>query len=112
MKIGFLYSLLRKDERMLQEEFRSRSIEPIMIDDRELVFTLDLNFDLDVIFERSISFSRALETIRVFEFLGLTTINSYKTLDVCGNKITTTLVLDKAHYLSLMSGLLLQRILL
>ena len=97
MKIGFLYSLLRKDERMLQEEFRSRSIEPIMIDDRELVFTLDLNFDLDVIFERSISFSRALETIRVFEFLGLTTINSYKTLDVCGNKITTTLVLDKAH---------------
>ncbi len=97
MKIGFLYSLLRKDERMLQEEFRAHNIEPIMIDDRDLVLSLDSKFDLDVLFERSISFSRALETIRIFESLGLTTVNSFKTMDVCGNKISTTLALDKAH---------------
>lgn len=97
MNIGFLYSLLRKDERLLQEEFRSRHVEPIMIDDRELVFSLDSTFDLDVVFERSISFSRGLETIRLFESLGLNCINSFQTADTCGNKIATTLALSKAN---------------
>ncbi len=95
MKIGFLFSLLRKDERMLQEEFRARNIEPIMLDDRELSFSLDSKFDLDIIFERSISFSRGLEIIRIFESLGYTCINSFNTADTCGNKIATTLALSK-----------------
>ena len=96
MNIGFLYSLLRKDERFLQEEFRARHIEPIMIDDRELSFNLDSSFDFDIVFERSISFSRGLEIIRIFESLGLTCINSFQTADTCGNKIATTLALSKA----------------
>lgn len=95
MKIGFLHSLIRKDEKMLLDAFKARSIEPIMIDDRELVFSLDSTFDLDVIFERSISFSRGLETIRQFESLGITCINSFRTADTCGNKIATTIALDK-----------------
>lgn len=97
MKIGFLYSLLRKDERLLQEEFRARHVEPVMIDDREIIFSLDSSFDLDIVFERSISFSRGLEVIRLFESLGLHCINSFQTADICGNKIATTLALQKAH---------------
>lgn len=46
MNIGFLYSLLRKDERLLQEEFRARHVEPIMIDDRDIVSTLLSNMDI------------------------------------------------------------------
>ena len=95
LKIGFLFSLLRKDERLLQEEFRTRNIEPIMIDDRDLVFSFDSSFDVDVVFERSISFSRGLETIRILEALGLYCINSFQTADTCGNKISTTLALQK-----------------
>ena len=79
MKIGFLYSLIRKDEKMLIDAFKARSIEPVMIDDRELVFKLNAKFDLDCIFERSISFSRGLETIRIFESLGFTTFTLVET---------------------------------
>ena len=97
MNIGFLFSLLRKDERMLQEEFRARHIEPIMLDDRELNFSLESKFDIDVLFERSIAFSRGLEVVRIFESLGYTCINSLKTADICGNKIATTLALKKCN---------------
>ena len=97
MKIGFLYSLLRKDEKMLLDAFKARSIEPVMLDDKDLYFNLDSKFDLNCVFERSISFSRGLEVIRIFESLGYTCINSFHTADTCGNKIATTLALDKLH---------------
>ena len=49
MKVGFLHSLIRKDEKLLIEEFNKQSnIELIMIDDRKLKFDLKHDtFDLD-----------------------------------------------------------------
>lgn len=97
MKIGFLYSLLRKDEKLLMDEFRARKIELVMMDDRSLVLSPDSVFDLDCLYERSISFSRGLEVIRILESLGVKCINSVKTSEICGNKIATTLALKKAN---------------
>lgn len=95
MKIGFLYSILRKDEKLLMEEFRARNVPLTMIDDRALVLKPDSCSDLDVLYERSISFSRGLEVIRIFESLGTPCVNSSKTAEICGNKIATTLALQK-----------------
>ncbi len=95
MKIGFLYSLLRKDEKLLMDEFKTRKIDLVMIDDRALVLSPEMTVDLDLIYERSISFSRGLEIIRIFESLGIKCVNSYETAEICGNKIATTLALKK-----------------
>lgn len=95
MKIGFLYSLLRKDEKMLMEEFKARNIDLQMMDDRTLVLSPESKLDLDILYERSLSYSRGLEVIRVLETLGIYCINSVKTAEISGNKIATTLALKK-----------------
>ena len=97
MKIGFLYSLLRKDEKLLMDEFRSRNIEFVMIDDRSIVLSPETTLDVDCVYERSISFSRGLEVIRILESLGIRCINSHATSEICGNKIATTLALKKVN---------------
>ena len=60
MKIGFLHSLIRKDEKLLIEEFNKHSdVELVMIDDRKIKFDIHKNiFDLDVVVERSIELLR------------------------------------------------------
>lgn len=95
MKIGFLYSIIRKDEKLLMDEFRARNITLTMIDDRSLVLRPDICSDLDILYERSVSYSRGLEAIRIFESSGTYCINSSKTAEICGNKIATTLALEK-----------------
>lgn len=95
MKIGFLYSVLRKDEKLLMAEFKARNIDLVMIDDRALVLSPNSIFDLDIVYERSISYSRGLEVIRILGSLGIRCVNSHETAEICGNKIATTLALKK-----------------
>lgn len=94
MKIGVLCSLIRKEEKLLFDEFRRRSLEFIRIDDRELV--LDLHhrqWDFDVILERCINHSRALHTLKYLNDCGVRTVNSYEVANTCGDKLLTTLAL-------------------
>ena len=69
MKVGFLHSIIRKEEKLLLDEFRSRpGVEVIDIDDREQVFNLHKNvYDLDVVIERCVNHSRAIHSIKIFE---------------------------------------------
>ena len=96
MKVGFLHSLIRKDEKLLIEEFKKRdNVELIMIDDRNLKFDLKNNhFDLDVLIERSINHSRALHAIRIFESAGVKCVNSFEVATVCGDKLLTSSALQ------------------
>jgi len=96
MKVGFLHSLLRKEEKFLIEEFtKHKDVELITIDDRQLVFNLNNNvFELDVLIERSINHSRALHSIRLFESAGVKCVNSYKVATICGDKLLTSSALS------------------
>jgi [lysine-biosynthesis-protein LysW]--L-2-aminoadipate ligase len=98
MKVGFLHSIIRKEEKYLLEEFRSRNgIELVKIDDRQHFFELHHNsFDLDVLIERCVNHSRALHALKVFNDHGIPTVNSAEVADVCGNKFLTTQALIKA----------------
>ncbi|MBT4823936.1 lysine biosynthesis protein LysX [Candidatus Woesearchaeota archaeon] len=98
MRVGFLHSLIRKDEKLLIDEFRSREdVELIMIDDRELVFELhENNFDYDIVIERCINHSRALHALKIYNDHGVKTLNSYEVGDVCGSKFLTTSALIRA----------------
>ena len=96
MKVGFLHSLIRKDEKLLIAEFNKRDdIELIMIDDRKLKFDLKNDkFDLDVVIERSINHSRALHAIRLYESAGIKCVNNFKVATICGDKLLTSSALQ------------------
>jgi [lysine-biosynthesis-protein LysW]--L-2-aminoadipate ligase len=96
MKIGFLHSLIRKDEKLLLDEFRSReNIELVMIDDRCLTFNLSKDkFDYDAVLERCINHSRALHAIVLFENSGVKCINSSQVALTCGDKLLTSKALQ------------------
>jgi len=96
MKVGFLHSLIRKDEKLLIEEFNKREdVELVMIDDRKLIFDLKKNeFDIDVLIERSINHSRALHAIKIFESAGVKCINTFEVATICGDKLLTSSALQ------------------
>src|SRR5271157_3598491 len=98
MKVGFLHSIIRKEEKLLLDEFRSRpGVEVIDIDDREQVFNLHKNvYDLDVVIERCVNHSRAIHSIKIFEDFGIPTVNTYQVAEVCGSKFLTTQAVIKA----------------
>ncbi|MFH1194649.1 MAG: lysine biosynthesis protein LysX [bacterium] len=95
MKIGLLHSLIRKDEKYLLDEFaKIKGVEIKMIDDRKITFNLGKDsFDVDVVVERCINHSRALHALRLFEAVGIKTVNSYKVATTCGDKLLTSVAL-------------------
>ena len=98
MKIGLLHSLIRKDEKLLIEAFKALpDVELCLIDDRKLAFCPGRNpFDIDILFARSVSHSRNLNAVRLFESLGTPCLNSAEVAETCGDKIRTSLALEKA----------------
>ncbi|MBW2338079.1 MAG: lysine biosynthesis protein LysX [Deltaproteobacteria bacterium] len=98
MKVGFLHSIIRKEEKLLLDEFRKRpDVELIKIDDRQQFFDLHKNsFDLDVVVERSVNHSRAVHALKIFSDHGIPTVNAPEVAEVCGSKFLTTQALIKA----------------
>ena len=96
MKIGILCSLIRKEEKLLFDEFRARGLAFDRIDDRTLILDLhQRRWDFDVILERSINHSRALHTLKYLNDCGVKTVNSYEVASTCGDKLLTTMALIK-----------------
>jgi len=98
MKIGFLHSLIRKEEKFLLDEFRSRKgIDLEMIDDRKLIINIGQDdFKYDAIVERSINHSRALHALTLFDNMGIKCVNTPEVALVCGDKLLTSKALQ-AH---------------
>jgi [lysine-biosynthesis-protein LysW]--L-2-aminoadipate ligase len=98
MKVGFLHSLIRKDEKLLIEEFKKRDkIDLEFIDDRKLIINLDdKKIPVDIIIERAINHSRALHALTLFENMGLKCVNSSNVALICGDKLLTSKALN-AH---------------
>ena len=90
MKVGFLHSLIRKDEKLLIAALRARrDLELVFLDDRKLVFDFETVPDVDVVLERCINHSRAMHALRLFEGAGLDCVNRYEVSRRCGDKILT-----------------------
>lgn len=95
VKIGFLHSLLRVEEKLLLNECRTRKgLELVMMDDRKLVFQADQMEELDLVLVRSLNHSRVVYSLRFFENAGIPCINSLATSDTCGDKISTSIALN------------------
>ena len=98
MKIGFLHSLIRKEEKYLLEELNKRSgVELVMMDDRDIIFDLkESTFDIDIVLERCINHSRALHALTLFEAMNIRCINNARVALTCGDKLLTSRALSMA----------------
>ncbi|XVH32768.1 lysine biosynthesis protein LysX [Haloferacaceae archaeon DSL9] len=100
MKIGLLYSRIRKDEKLLLAELRDRGHEVEKLDIRKHQFGLDGTTmpvdDLDLVVDRCLATSRSLYATRFLESYGVTVVNSAETADVCADKAKNSLALANA----------------
>jgi len=88
MRVGFLHSLIRKDEKLLIAELRKRDdMELVFLDDRKLVLEFGHAPEVDIVLERSINHSRAMHALRLFEGAGTQCVNTYEVARRCGDKI-------------------------
>jgi len=98
IRVGFLYSRLRVEEKLLLKELESRlNIEVIRINDGKQYFDISqLPADVDVLLERSISHSRGLYVSRLFEAHGVPVVNPSAVAEKCGDKYITSQILESA----------------
>jgi [lysine-biosynthesis-protein LysW]--L-2-aminoadipate ligase len=94
-RIGFLFSRIRVEEKLLLEELERRlDLDVVRINDGERYFDISqLPVDVDVVFERSISYSRGRYVSRIFEAHGVPVVNSSAVAERCGDKYVTSQIL-------------------
>ncbi len=100
MRIGILYSRIRRDEKLLLTELRDRGHEVEKIDVRRERFGLDSTTaavdDVDLVVDRCLSTSRSLYATRFLDSYGVPVVNSPETADVCADKAKNSLALAEA----------------
>ncbi|HZY40762.1 MAG TPA: lysine biosynthesis protein LysX [Anaerolineae bacterium] len=100
MKIGVLLSRVRVEEKWLFEALDKRGVEYDRLDDREIKFDITQRErwqQYDAVLERSISFARGLYATQILNSWGVPSVNDSQVAAICGDKLTTTLMLEKAH---------------
>ena len=92
IRIGFLYTRLRLEEKYLLEELAKPSdVEIVRINDGDTFFDINqLAEPVDLLLERSISYSRGLYISRLFEAHGVPVVNSALVAERCGDKYITS----------------------
>ncbi|MFA1609689.1 lysine biosynthesis protein LysX [Halobellus rubicundus] len=100
MKVGLLYSRIRKDEKLLLGELRDRDHEIEKIDVRKEQFNVseapDVFADVDVVVDRCLATSRSVYITQFLDAYDVPVINSAETADVCADKVKNSLALEDA----------------
>jgi [lysine-biosynthesis-protein LysW]---L-2-aminoadipate ligase len=96
-RLAVLCSRIRVEEKLLLAELDRRGAAYDRVDDSDLVLRLDRgNFPYAAVFERSVSFGRSLYALRTLESWGVRCINSAGVVATCGDKLLTSLALERA----------------
>jgi [lysine-biosynthesis-protein LysW]---L-2-aminoadipate ligase len=95
IRVGFLYTRLRVEEKYLLDELEKRpDVQVTRISDGENIFDIAKKpAEVDVLFERSISYSRGIYISRIFEAHGIPAVNSSQVAERCGDKYITSQLL-------------------
>src|SRR5919206_2072700 len=95
IRIGFLYTRLRTEEKYLLDELEKHpDVEIVRINDGDMFFDIhQISEPLDVLLERSISYSRGLYISRIFEAHGIPVVNPSQVAERCGDKYVTSQIL-------------------
>ncbi|MEM2153520.1 MAG: lysine biosynthesis protein LysX [Nitrososphaeria archaeon] len=98
MKVSILYDIIRWEEKALYDAGKKLGIEVEMVDVKEKEFDLTKNASTefgDIALQRSVSYYRNIHTTAYLEYKNIKVINSLNTAIITGNKMFTTLVLQK-----------------
>jgi len=96
VRIAILVSRVRVEEKMLLRAFRAAGADAEFLRITEVPFGLDEDNPLrgyEGILIRCIGHLQCLYTARIAESLGIKVVNPYRTIQVCGDKLLTTLAL-------------------
>lgn len=98
MRVGFLFTRLRAEEKYLLEELNRRSnVEVVILNDDEVFYDIaEPPAAVDVLFERSVSYSRGLYISRIFAAHGVPVVNPPTVAERCGDKYQTSQLLIQA----------------
>ncbi|GGM74603.1 [lysine-biosynthesis-protein LysW]--L-2-aminoadipate ligase [Halarchaeum rubridurum] len=100
MKVGLLYSRIRKDEKLLLGELRERGHDVEKVDVRKQQFRVGTPPEAlaacDVVLDRCLATSRSKYATTFCESYGVPVVNDPSTADVCADKAKTSVKLDAA----------------
>ncbi|QSG04248.1 lysine biosynthesis protein LysX [Natranaeroarchaeum sulfidigenes] len=100
MKVGLLYSRIRKDEKLLLEELRERDHDVVKIDVRKQRFSIreppEAFEGVDVVLDRCLATSRSRYATQFCEAYDIPIVNSAETAEICADKVKNSLALEKA----------------
>jgi len=96
-RIAMLHGIVRREEKLLIEAFgRAADVDLVLLEDRQMAFSPGSDYGFDAVLCRSVSFSRGLYARRLFEARGVPCFNSAGVAEICGDKLLTSLALEKA----------------
>lgn len=96
MKVAFLYSRIRVEEKLMVKALDARGVDYDLIDVRTTIFDLgnpEPWRKYDVVIERCVSHTRAVSILQVLNAWGIPTVNTAHVAQVCGSKLETTAAL-------------------
>jgi len=100
VRVGLLYSRIRKDEKLLLGELRERGHDVRKIDVRDEQFDVHEPSpsvaDLDLAVDRMVATSRSLYVTRFLESCGVPVVNGAETARLCADKVYNSLALREA----------------
>ena len=100
MKVGLLYSRIRKDEKLLLSELRERDHDVVKIDVRKQQFNIgeapDSFRELDVVVDRCPATSRSVYSTKFAEAYDVPVVNGPDVAETCADKVTNSLALVEA----------------
>jgi [lysine-biosynthesis-protein LysW]--L-2-aminoadipate ligase len=100
MKVGLLYSRIRRDEKLLLNELRERDHEIEKVDVRKERFSIseppESFADVDLLVDRCLATSRSLYVSRFAEAYDVPIVNGPETAAVCADKVKNSLALERA----------------
>lgn len=97
MRLAVLCSRIRVEEKLLLADLDRRRVSYDRVAADDLVLRLDQPvFPYDLVFERSISYGRSLYALQTLESWGVPCVNRAAVLATCGDKLRTSLALERA----------------
>ncbi len=99
LRIGVIYSRVRVEEKWIFGALEKRGLDYDRLDDRGISFDLQNSAAwcaFDAVLERSISYISGLYALRMLNAFGITTVNTAKVAEICGDKLMTSAALAQA----------------
>ncbi|MEF8974197.1 MAG: lysine biosynthesis protein LysX [Haloarcula sp.] len=100
MKVGLLYSRIRRDEKLLLSELRERDHEIEKIDVRKQQFNIheapEAFDDLDIVVDRCLATSRSVYATKFAKAYGVPVVNGPEVANTCADKVNNSLALEAA----------------